>query len=314
MPICFLHQTNRRCFLSDSATHSDNPGQASTQPRSDLKTRLISAAVGIPVVLLAIWAGVPGVIAITAVAAVIAGYELCEMAKAPVWQRPVFVLGPLLIVLAQIWWHVDDSAAVTVLVLVVSLPIAISVLTVLYKTSRLVPPGSALGIVRNKAVQRFALFYLAVAYFGFTFSHTVPLIDLADGRSWLLLAILGTFAVDTGAYFTGRAIGRHKLAPAISPKKTWEGVFGGALAAIGAVIGLTALLDLPVAVWEGALLGLALAVAGVGGDLFESWLKRKANVKDSGKIIPGHGGILDRIDSLAPNLAVVYWATQLLEI
>lgn len=264
--------------------------------------------------MLAIWAGVPGVIAITAVVAVIAGYELCEMAKAPIWQRPIFVLGPLANVLVQIWWHVDDSAAVTIIVFVVWIPIAVSILFTLYKANRLNPDGSTLEIVRNKTVQRFVLFYVAVTYFAFTLSHTVPLIDLTDGRRWLLLAILGTFAVDTGAYFTGRAIGRHKLAPKISPKKTWEGVFGGAVAAVGAVIGLSALMDLPLAVWESSLIGLAITVAGVAGDLFESWLKRRADVKDSGKIIPGHGGILDRIDSLAPNLVVVYWATQLLEI
>lgn len=182
--------------------------------------------------------------------------------------------------------------------------------------------GAALGLAglfttatrrwpgRTKAL----LVGIAALYFGIALAHAAPLAAESDGRRWVLLAILGTFAVDTGAYFVGRAFGRHKLAPKISPKKTWEGVFGGIAAAIGAVIALGAILDLPIAVWQAALLGLALTVAAVLGDLFESWLKRKANVKDSGRIIPGHGGILDRIDSLAPNLVVVYWAVQLLEI
>lgn len=221
------------------------------------------------------------------------------MSRAGVRERPFFILGPLFAVVTQIWLHVDDSTAVTVLVIVLGILAAGSLVA---------------GLVQRTASQRSIIYTLALIYFAFTLSHAVPLADLEDGERWLLLAILGTFSVDTGAYFTGRLIGRHRLAPAISPKKTWEGVFGGLAASIGAVIGLVALLDLPVVVWQSVLIGLAITVVGVAGDLFESWLKRRAGVKDSGKIIPGHGGILDRIDSLAPNLAVVYWATQLLEI
>ena len=138
------------------------------------------------------------------------------------------------------------------------------------------------------------------------------MIDLEDGRDWMLLGILVTFAVDTGSYFTGRAIGRTPLAPRISPKKTREGVVGGAVSAVVAAIALAAIFDLPIAIWQSALLGLAMTATGVAGDLFESWIKRRAGVKDSGRLIPGHGGILDRIASLAPNIAVVYWGAQLI--
>jgi phosphatidate cytidylyltransferase len=125
--------------------------------------------------------------------------------------------------------------------------------------------------------------------------------DLGAGLVTLLLVII--VLSDTGAYFVGRAIGRHKLAPRISPKKTWEGAVGGVAAALlgtGAAwyIGRTwDLASLPAwSLWEYALAGVLLAIAGQIGDLVESMMKRDAGVKDSGTLLPGHGGILDRCD------------------
>ena len=124
---------------------------------------------------------------------------------------------------------------------------------------------------------------------------------------WVLTAIFITFAADTAAYFVGTAFGRRKIAPIISPAKTWEGALGALV--VGTLVGvaLTLALDLPIKAYEGALIGVAASASTVTGDLMESAFKRLSGVKDSGTIIPGHGGVLDRIDSLAPNLAVVYW-------
>ncbi|MCK0512748.1 phosphatidate cytidylyltransferase [Aromatoleum buckelii] len=137
-----------------------------------------------------------------------------------------------------------------------------------------------------------------------------PALALAHLRMlgpWLLLAVMAaTFVSDIAAYFTGRAFGRHKLAPAISPGKTWEGA-GGAVAGVlvFALIVLASrapsLLDAPTVLLVVPLLAAFTAV-GVLGDLFESLLKRQAGVKDSGSMLPGHGGILDRIDSLTSTL------------
>lgn len=125
------------------------------------------------------------------------------------------------------------------------------------------------------------------------------------GTAWMLMALLGTAACDTGAYLVGSLIGRHKMIPHISPGKTWEGLVGGALGAIVAALALSGLLKLS---WQAAvLLGLAVCAAAVAGDLCESLLKRAAGVKDSGNIIPGHGGILDRIDSILFVILAVYW-------
>lgn len=129
----------------------------------------------------------------------------------------------------------------------------------------------------------------------------------AHGLALLIWTFLVTWATDIGAYFAGRSFGRHKLAPTISPNKTVEGLIGGIVAATlfgGAWVLAT---DLPL-----PLLGLAplFAIAAQAGDLFESGMKRRAGVKDSGNWLPGHGGVLDRLDGLVP-VAVLTAAAQL---
>jgi phosphatidate cytidylyltransferase len=126
-----------------------------------------------------------------------------------------------------------------------------------------------------------------------------------NGHWWLLLALLLVWAADTGAYFAGRKLGRHKLSPRISPNKTIAGLVGGILAGVlvgvvGGALAGTAVPKLPAV----ALVALAVVLASAGGDLFESLLKRHAGVKDSGALIPGHGGLLDRMDSVLAALPV----------
>lgn len=125
-------------------------------------------------------------------------------------------------------------------------------------------------------------------------------------RPWLLLALLAVVWVsDSAAFAAGRAFGRHKLAPAISPGKTWEGVAGAVLAVLAylAALGLAAPPALPALLTPGAAgVFLGLTALGILGDLFESWMKRSAGVKDSGTLLPGHGGVLDRIDALTASL------------
>ena len=124
-----------------------------------------------------------------------------------------------------------------------------------------------------------------------------------EGTSILLLAIFVCIWVnDTGAYLAGSTLGKHKLFPSVSPKKSWEGFFGGLVAsavAAGLLLG-----------WEQAYYGVLISIIATWGDLFESMIKRSVGVKDSGSILPGHGGILDRIDSLLfvlPFMAFLQW-------
>jgi len=125
----------------------------------------------------------------------------------------------------------------------------------------------------------------------------IPMLANVDMR-WVVLLLLIVFAGDTGAYFSGRAFGSRKLAERVSPKKTWEGVYGGLLAAVLATL-LFAHYELP-DLKAVHCIGMALVVAsaGVTGDLIESLVKRACGVKDSGAIMPGHGGVLDRVDSV----------------
>ena len=142
-----------------------------------------------------------------------------------------------------------------------------------------------------------ALAALAWGYAGLLPAAVVALREGA-GWQWVVLLFVVTWANDTLAYFTGRFLGKHPLAPRISPKKTWEGFWGGAAGSVGGALVVKALflphLSAPAAV----LVGAGAAFLGPLGDLCESMLKRAAGVKDSGKLLPGHGGLLDRIDAV----------------
>jgi len=128
-----------------------------------------------------------------------------------------------------------------------------------------------------------------------------------DGGYWILMAFAVVWGSDTGAYFSGRAFGKHKLAPRVSPKKTVEGAVGGLLASVTAVVifKLTALPEL--AWWQVFALAVPANILGQTGDLCESLIKRAHGVKDSGIIIYGHGGMLDRIDALIFALPWFYF-------
>jgi phosphatidate cytidylyltransferase len=146
----------------------------------------------------------------------------------------------------------------------------------------------------------------AMVYVGLLVSAFVLLRDAEGGRDWFLLGVLATFSVDTGAYAVGRAIGRHKMAPGISPGKTWEGAAGGYVAGAAAFLGLNALLGTGESALTMLPFALAMPVLAQAGDLFESWMKRRMGVKDSSGLLPGHGGFLDRLDSLAFVLPALY--------
>ena len=126
------------------------------------------------------------------------------------------------------------------------------------------------------------------------------------GLWWLLLAILTVYAADTAAYTVGRLIGRHPMAPNVSPGKTWEGAAAGLVGAAVAAAALATLTPLTLQLWQAAAIGVILGIVSPAGDLLESKVKRWAGAKDSGNLFPGHGGMLDRLDSLLPSFIVVY--------
>jgi phosphatidate cytidylyltransferase len=132
-------------------------------------------------------------------------------------------------------------------------------------------------------------------------------LGIEPGAAWVYLTLAITFLQDTTAYFVGRSLGRHKLAPALSPKKTWEGAAGGMVGAIAGSLAGTFLLGLPIGLGASVLLGIVGGVVGPLGDLAESMIKRQVGLKDAGNIIPGHGGVLDRADSLMFTGPALYY-------
>lgn len=154
---------------------------------------------------------------------------------------------------------------------------------------------------RSLAAADFAVTVGGIVYLGWIGAYLIDIRNMPDGLWWLALVLPAAWLADTAAYFIGRRFGKHQLSPRLSPKKTWEGYWGGVIFGTIGTAGLAVLwhcLGGPaVTWWQGALLGGALSILTTLGDLGESMFKRQAGVKDSSQIIPGHGGVLDRMDS-----------------
>lgn len=256
--------------------------------KPELKQRVITALVLVPLVVWCIFLA-PDTSAFSAFAAAIVGVAAWEWTAMMGWRSPAARAGYAGLVLVLL-----------VLLLVFPLPqarllqvlgVAVLFWMVAHRLVRAYPDIAA-GWARPPVMFVLGLVLLVPAWLGLTQLH-------AEGAGWLMYLLLLVWGADTGAYFAGRALGKHKLAPAVSPGKTIEGFLGG--------LALTMAIAVAVALWRGldgqrlwAFLGLSLitVLASVLGDLFESMVKRRAGIKDSGTVFPGHGGALDRIDSI----------------
>ncbi len=158
--------------------------------------------------------------------------------------------------------------------------------------------------------RRFGWICLGFLYLPLLLGHMIPLRLLPDGREWIFLTLMVIMGCDSFAYFIGSKFGKRKLYPAVSPNKSIEGGLGGLLGSILAVLIARATFLPVIGLVDGILIGLLLGVAGQLGDLFESLLKRACKVKDSGSMIPGHGGVLDRLDSLLFAFPLVYYIAR----
>jgi phosphatidate cytidylyltransferase len=179
--------------------------------------------------------------------------------------------------------------------------------------------GMAIGPKPGVSV-RIAVTLLGALYVGLGFAHLllmrdIGLPDLENlGRDAVLLVVFGTWAGDTIAYFTGRWFGSTPMAPVLSPKKTWEGFAGGLIGTVLVVVFLGLYVHYDVTEWgpfESIVLAFVIGVAGPLGDLFESLLKCDVPIKDSGRGIPGHGGVLDRFDALLWSSVAAYYVLTL---
>lgn len=165
--------------------------------------------------------------------------------------------------------------------------------------------GYALQASSGSFVADWACTFVGVLYSGGLMLHGILLRNLAGGLAWGALALLGTWSCDVFAYLIGKMWGRHKFAPRISPKKTWEGAIGGFVCSFAVVMLAAWAFSLPLLSILG--LGILMPLATIAGDLTESMLKRSAGVKDTGNWLPGHGGLLDRMDSLLFVIPAVYY-------
>ncbi len=248
-----------------------------------LKERILSAIVLIPIVVLATWLGGWWFTAFVALFATVATWELLTLMGRNDFYSPMFWLGLALVALLILESGIQPASADRFQALIV--------------IATLVGLTAALFLDRPRVSTDVLLTLGAAIYLGITLRYLAQMRSIEQGLMWLVVMALTVWLTDSGAYFIGRAIGKHKLWPRISPKKTWEGLFGGMLVGtLGAVI-LTPLLIDGAFWWQGAIIGILVGIVGPLGDLSESLFKRQVDAKDSSKLIPGHGGFFDRIDS-----------------
>lgn len=256
-----------------------------------LLTRVISALIGAPVFLYLVYRGGVLVLCVTALLALLALRELFDMAVGlgvRTWKISGFAAGLILIIGAYL-----EQGRFLPFLYILWLFFCLTIFVLNYPEER---------------IEDVAFNFFSVSYVIVLFAHLVLLRSLDQGIYLAFLTLGLTWATDTGAYFIGRILGQHKLAPLVSPNKTVEGSVGGVVFAVAGAVAVGALIPnqaLPL----GALILLAVTVgvAGQLGDLVESAIKRFAGVKDSGKLIPGHGGVLDRFDSILFTVPTVYY-------
>jgi len=258
-----------------------------------LKQRVLVAVVLLPIGIALIFAGGLAYLAMVAFFMAAAVWEYANLFAA-VGRRPargLMVAGALAWMLARYWGGFRYD---TLVLAVVTLALMAYHLWAYEHQGDAHPEGGT----------DFAVSLSGVVYLGFLGAYMISLRQFPAGAWWVLLALPIIWIADSGAYFAGRAWGKHKLSPRLSPKKTWEGYLAGVLTGTAAGAGLAAvyagLASQPIVGLtpaSGALLGLLISTLAPLGDLGESMFKRQAGVKDSGHLLPGHGGAFDRVDS-----------------
>jgi phosphatidate cytidylyltransferase len=249
---------------------------------SNFVSRVLVAVVAVPVVLWLVYLGGWWLFGLAAVGALLALHELYAMARS---LRPLVLAGYAGALATLLGAHLGGAAW-----MLGGFMLTLLLAFLLY----------GIAETRQPATVTMGTTVLGVAWIGLGLGHILLLRDLPEhGRLAVFALLIAIFADDTIAYLVGRWLGRHKLAPTMSPGKTWEGFAAGTVAAVAATFftlyeDRETFLTIPEAIG----LGAAIALAGAAGDLFESAIKRDLQVKDSGRLLGGHGGMLDRIDSL----------------
>jgi phosphatidate cytidylyltransferase len=270
------------------------PMQAVPPPERRTRAgRNLPAAIGVglalgAVVLLSLYVWKAAFVAVEAVAIVLAAWELTNAFGSGRIRVPIVPLavGAVAIIVSA---YAGGSEAMVV-------ALALTVFAMMLWRS----PENPKGYVRDVTAATFAALYLP-----FLAGFAVLLLRPDDGPDRVVVFIVLTVLSDVGGYVAGVLFGKHPMAPTVSPKKSWEGFAGSALfCAVGGAVLLPTLLDGEI--WEGVVCGLAVMLAATLGDLGESMIKRDLGIKDMGSLLPGHGGIMDRLDSLLPAAPVTF--------
>lgn len=254
-----------------------------------LKTRILVVVILLPVGLFLIYLGGWVFAIFLALALGVAGWEFTQLFRASKLSPAlaVVMVGIVLLVLGRQWDGFTSSAWLIALLLMVAMTYHL----IAYERGQ------------DQAGTDFVVTVAGALYLGWLGSYFVSLRNLDQGLWWLLLVLPTVWIADTGAYLIGRQFGKHKLSPRLSPKKTWEGYIGGIIFGTAGTVLLALLYQrwagpgFDISILECIGLGLVLTTLTTLGDLGESMIKRQNGVKDSSNLLPGHGGIFDRIDS-----------------
>ncbi len=270
-----------------------------------MKARILTSLVGIPLIFATLWYGPVTVLIAILILASIAACEIYGLYKIKNRGLPR-IIGIIWVctLILGVPNSPNYSAFIVTSVCITSIGIFASILWLIVysEKSRFVP----------------ALLFMTVGctYIGILMAHFPMYYDIGNsiysGKIWLLFAILSTFTTDTAALLGGKTVGRHALAPKISPNKTWEGSISGIIASILFSIGFCYISENPEYLWQITALGATVGVVSQLGDLTESKIKRAFNVKNTGSLLPGHGGLLDRLDSLLWSVPITYYLILIL--
>jgi phosphatidate cytidylyltransferase len=264
----------------------------------NFRQRTIVVLVGIPVVAAAVWFGDPWMTLLAAAWGVGAAWEFYQIIRKSRGLAPMRTFGLLwtfLFIISPHAGRIPFFQKVHPASLLLTTAVIIPLIILLWRKGK------------ENAFMNWAWTIGGILYIGWLLSYFVSLRGLDDGHGgWVFLALLCTFSSDIFAYLLGRAFGKHKMAPYISPNKSWEGAAAGVAAAAIISVAVVFLFSLPLNNWQAAVLGGLISVFGQLGDLVKSLFKRNMQVKDSGNVLPGHGGFLDRMDSLAFAGVLVY--------
>ena len=259
-----------------------------------LRTRILTALIGGPIVILILYVGGIPWAAGMAIAGILAWLEMDRLVGRH-HLAPERLIGLLFILTALAEAYVWATGRI-------SSELLRPTLTALLVVSL----SLALFDRTERPTLNWSVAVATALYLGILLSHFILLRERTNGFWWVFLAGGLTWLYDASAYFAGSAFGKHKLWPRISPKKSWEGLIGGTIAALigGAIAGPWLV---GITWWQGLALGAVVAAADPFGDLVVSLFKRQAHIKDTGSLIPGHGGLLDRLDSLLFTLPLAYY-------